>query len=440
MRDYFLTIADTLGGMLRGTERFTCAYSGESTDFVRFNRGRVRQAGHVVQRCISVDLIAGRRHATGTLTLSDNVDVDRTRLTDLVGDLRRIRAQVEDDPYLLYATEVNSGERSDLNLLPTGAEMMERLLMQADGHDLVGILASGVIHSGFANSFGQRNWHSRHSFNVDWSLYLHTDKAVKGRYAGYEWDDSALAKHILNSSGQLDALGRSTKTLAPGRYRSFLAPPAVDAIMGALAWGGFSMRDHRNGTSPLMRMVEQDVRMHPAVTITENTAEGVAPDFDPAGFIRPPSVTLIDGGSFRDCLVSARSAAEYQVSGTAATEDEAPLSIDVAPGGLPDKSVLTSLDCGLYIGNLWYLNYSDRNAARMTGMTRFATFWVEDGRIVAPVQVMRFDDSLYHLFGDRLVDLTVERQLFLDPETYGARSYRSARLPGILVDGMNLTL
>lgn len=40
---------------------------------------------------------------------------------------------------------------------------------------------------------------------------------------------------------------------------------------------------------------------------------------------------------------------------------------------------------------LWYLNFSDRPGGRITGMTRFASFWVEDGRIVAPLNVMRFD-------------------------------------------------
>ena len=49
---------------------------------------------------------------------------------------------------------------------------------------------------------------------------------------------------------------------------------------------------------------------------------------------------------------------------------------------------------GVYIGNLGYLNYSDRTAGRMTGMTRFATFWVEDGQVVAPLNVMRFDDTI----------------------------------------------
>ena len=35
----------------------------------------------------------------------------------------------------------------------------------------------------------------------------------------------------------------------------------------------------------------------------------------------------------------------------------------------------------------------------LTGMTRFATFWVEDGRIQGPVGTMRFDDSLYDFLG-----------------------------------------
>ena len=61
--------------------------------------------------------------------------------------------------------------------------------------------------------------------------------------------------------------------------------------------------------------------------------------------------------------------------------------------------MLAALGTGLYIGNLWYLNYSDRPAGRMTGMTRFATFWVEGGRIVAPVTPLRFDDTLYRMLG-----------------------------------------
>ena len=110
------------------------------------------------------------------------------------------------------------------------------------------------------------------------------------------------------------------------------------------------------------------------------------------------------------------------------------------PAAWAAEPVLERLGTGLCIGNLWYLNYSDRNDCRITGMTRFGTFGVEDGEPVAPVEVMRFDDSLYHLFGDRLEGLTAERELILSTETYGGRSVASSLLPGVLVAGIELAL
>jgi len=101
---------------------------------------------------------------------------------------------------------------------------------------------------------------------------------------------------------------------------------------------------------------------------------------------------------------------------------------------------LSRLETGLYINNLHYLNYSDRPNCRMTGMTRFATFWVENGNISAPLNVMRFDETLYRLFGINLIGLTTEREFMLDPTTYGSRSTFSARMPGALIEDFALTL
>ncbi|HJQ62548.1 MAG TPA: metallopeptidase TldD-related protein, partial [Burkholderiales bacterium] len=178
----------------------------------------------------------------------------------------------------------------------------------------------------------------------------------------------------------------------------------------------------------------------PGVTLRERTADGVAPQFQDEGFVKPPSVTLIDGGRLGDPLVSPRSAKEYGLTTNAPNAGESPESLDMAAGGLATDDALVALDTGLYIGNLWYLNYSDRPAGRITGMTRFATFWVEGGRIVAPVTPMRFDDTIYRMLGENLIDLTRERELLLDASTYEARSTRSARLPGALLRALRFTL
>jgi predicted Zn-dependent protease len=187
-------------------------------------------------------------------------------------------------------------------------------------------------------------------------------------------------------------------------------------------------------------MSEGGETVSPEFTLSENTAGGIAPNFDSKGFIKPDEVVLIDRGKFKDYLISPRSAKEYGVATNGAAPWEAPQSADVAAGQIPTADVLARLGTGAYVNNLWYLNYSDRPACRMTGMTRFATFWIENGRIVAPLNVMRFDESFYRMFGSNLVGLTQEREMILSSETYGGRSVGSARLPGALIDDFAFTL
>ncbi len=76
----------------------------------------------------------------------------------------------------------------------------------------------------------------------------------------------------------------------------------------------------------------------------------------------------------------------------------------------------------------------------MTGMTRFASVWVEDGRIAAPLNAMRFDDTVYRVLGEQLEALTRERDLIPDGDTYAERSTTSMRTPGALVRDFALTL
>ena len=91
-------------------------------------------------------------------------------------------------------------------------------------------------------------------------------------------------------------------------------------------------------------------------------------------------------------------------------------------GTLPADQILTQLDRGLYLSNLHYLNWSDRVGGRITGMTRYACFWVEAGEIVAPIQDLRFDDSLYAFWGENLEALTESQELIPEIGTYEARS------------------
>jgi predicted Zn-dependent protease len=440
MQAYFHRIADLLDSRLRGEERYTCQFGCEDSDFVRLNRGRVRQAGNVLERKLTVDLIDGQRHAGGTVTLTGDFEEDEFRTTHLVEELRATLPLLPEDPHFLYNTEPRSSEHIGEDRLGDSRENVAQALALAEGMDLVGIFAAGAIHSGFANSLGQRNWFTSHSYNFDWSLYQEGDKAIKSNNAGFAWDAESFRSKLASASEQLSVLARTPKEIRPGRYPVFLEPAAVREVVDLLGWGGFGLEAHRSKATVFLHMVEGEARLSPKVNLVENTADGVAPNFDGVGFIRPPRVPLIEGGAYSGCLVSARSAKEYGVPTNGASDQEMPASVDMAGGELARAEALDKLGTGIHVSNLWYLNYSDRPACRITGMTRFATFWVEGGRIVAPLKVMRFDESLYRMFGECLMDLTAERDFMLDESTYFGRSTSSARLPGALIDEFTFTL
>jgi predicted Zn-dependent protease len=440
MQAYFYELADALCAQAASDEVLLLRFGGETSDFIRFNRSRVRQAGSVTQGYLTMELINGQRHAAASVTVSMAKETDLARLCETLGILRDQLPHLPEDPYLLYATEVRSGEQHGENNLPQRDVPLAAILKAGAGRDMVGIYAQGPIFAGFANSLGQKNWFATHSFSLDWSFYHAADKAVKSTYAGFTWSDATFEGKVAAATEQLAMLSRPATTISPGSYRVYLTPTALAEFVDVLCWEGFSLKAHRTKTTPFLKMTEEGATLSPALTITENTADGIAPNFQSQGFIRPDQVALIAGGRYRECLVSPRSGKEYGVNPNGATAGEQPSSLDMAAGDVPSEDVLKRLDTGVYISQTWYLNFSDQPSCRITGMTRFATFWVEQGSIVAPLNVMRFDETGFRAFGDNLLGLTAERDFLPDPSTYGGRSTTSARLPGALIEGFTFTL
>lgn len=435
----FKALVQWLKDALRETEQFTLSYAAEASEFIRFNHAKVRQAGQVQQASVHFKLIDNGRHADLSITLSNDPEVDRQRLADGLQQLRETLPLLPADPYLmLNHTHWQSHHVQD-QPLPGSEQVVEEIGRAGAGLDLVGIYAAGPISRGFASSGGAFGWHQANSFNFDFSLFHENGEAVKASYAGHAWDSQAFALRFQQAREQLEFLGRPLRTLAPGQYRAYLAPAALEEIMGMLAWGGFSAQSIASKHSPLQKLYAGDAALNPLVSLDEQVSGSLSPAFSDEGYPRS-DLSLIAAGSANAQLINSRSAAEYGLTTNGAGSGEYPSALNMAPGRLSQQEILKQLGTGLYISNLWYLNYSDLPAARMTGLTRFATFWVEDGQIQGPVSTMRFDDSLYSLLGSQLEDLTQEREMILSTSTYGQRSTGSSHLPGALVKGLTLTL
>lgn len=438
-REYFHSLFDRLANGLRSGEHLLCNFLGEQSDFVRLNANRVRQAGEVRQFELALNLVSDHRSSAKAMSnVSGMIEADTDHCLRMIASLRDQIDSVPEDPYLLINRDIQDSESIGANQLPPAKEAIEGIIATSRRLDLVGLYASGRICRGFANSFGQRNWYERSSFIFDWSSFLENNKAVKSRYAGFRWDQTEFERRTRRIKQDMELLARPERSISPGRYRVFLAPAAVQELMSIVSWQGFGAKVHQTRQSSLLKLARGIEQLNPAVHLVENNRGGLAPDFTRTGFIKPPRVDLIRQGRHAGLLVNSRSAKEYGL--TVNADSEYPGSLEMAAGALAEQDILNSLNTGLYISNLWYTNYSDPNECKITGMTRYACFRIENGQITAPINPMRFDESLYRMLGPNLLAITRGQEWILSSDTYLRRSVSSMRMPGLLIDDFNFTL
>src|SRR5436190_7950875 len=209
MKEQFYGIAARLEKALAPGETLLCNLSAERSDFVRFNKALVRQAGSVEQMYLTLKLVRDGRQASATIALAGSAD-DSSIAVETLARVRDAVGDVPVDPWLLINDRPQSTDTERHGTVLPAQEVVEQTLRFAKGADLVGFYAGGTMYRGFANSLGQRNWHEVDSFNFDWSIYRQAerassegrDQAVKASYAGFGWSPVDFAAKMQRAATQ----------------------------------------------------------------------------------------------------------------------------------------------------------------------------------------------------------------------------------------------
>ncbi|QLE43236.1 TldD/PmbA family protein [Nostoc sp. C052] len=421
-------------------EQFTVRLSSEISQFTRFNHAKVRQTGCVADGWIELTLMKEQRNSVRQFPFTGNWEVDWQLAYTALQELRDELILLPIDPYLVLPSgnntsrEINSGNLLAAEaVVPTVLELVAEL-------DFTGIYAGGVVIKGYGDSSGQKHWFATDSFTLDYSLFSTSGQAVKGTFAGSDWDESAYIAKISEAKKQLELLARPVKELPRGQYKTYFAPAAVADLLLMLSWGSVSEADIQQGNSSLAALWRKEKQLSTAFNLKENFQRGLVPRFNELGEIAAPELSVIEKGYLVNTLVNSRTAKEYQKIANGANGSETLRAPEVSPGNLVFEQILPSLDTGLYVSNLHYLNWSDRHTGRITGMTRYACFWVENGEIIAPIENLRFDESLYRFWGENLVDLTTFQEFIPEVGTYESRQLGGSLVPGMLVEDFTYTL
>ena len=448
-RDFFRTLAQQTFSHLISHEReaLTLQLSGEDTHYLRFNGARVRQTGTVRQTTLTATFQlrdtpqSPIREAVLSVELSGDIKTDALLIRDLMPNLRTLAQSVPANPHSAWPGPPEESEENHSGQTLSLEEAPRVLLAPARGLDFTGIHAAGIVLRAVATSTGIFHWFTTELTSIDYSVVASSGRAIKDTWAGRRFDSDSYIKKIQAARALLPILEQAPRQVPRGEHRTFLAPAAVADLIAMFSWGTIGEGPIRQGDSALAKIRTGEVPgFSPLFSLREDFTTGSVPRFNGRGELAPSTLALFEQGRFTHALVNTRSAREYQVAGNQANEGES-LRAPVMQGGqLPFAQASEALGTGLWLSNLHYLNWSDQQSGRITGMTRHACLWVEDGKPVAPIENLRFDDTLFRLLGSELEALTCEMEAQPETGTYAERQLGSCITPGALLKAMRYTL
>jgi predicted Zn-dependent protease len=435
----FNRVCERLFSQLQPEEYLIVQLRAENTHFIRFNNAKVRQSGIVIDGEVSLKFITNQRINSANFPLTGDVYTDLDTAEEILAYLRSEISSLPEDPYIILPQ--NQGESHEVysGKLLSPELAVEEILTPVQGLDFTGLYAGGAIIRANYNSLGQKHWFATDSFFIDYSLINANHKAIKGIFSCRDWDLSLYKHQIAYNLEQLKKLDLPVKEIKPGNYRTYLAPAAVADLLSMFSWGGISEASLQQGDSALAKL-KQGRYLSPFFNLKENFSSGNVPRFNDLGEMSAMELPLIVEGKLVNTLISSRTALEYGLKSNYANSSEALRAPEIASGSLTETDILSAIGTGLYISNLHYLNWSDRTLGRITGMTRYGCFWVENGEITATIKDLRFDDSLYSFFGGNLLALTDLREFIPRTGTYESRSLGGVLVPGALVNNFTFTL
>ncbi len=444
-KEIYNTICSQVYNTLQEGEDLTIYMEGENSQYFRFNDSKIRQTGIIEDYNVTLSLYHGKKSLQATTTISSDIDYSVKNLISEINGLRDPLSLIPENNFTAFPEKFDSLEVYRQGDLPDREEILDSLMGIIDSDNLTGVWTSGKIFRASSTSKGTHHWFEKDSFIFDFSLIDAKENMVKILYPGSDWNRDDFIAAFDDASKRLQLMDKPKLELKPGKYRVWFEPHAVADFVDMLNWNGVSEASLRNGSSCLLKMRKDNVRLSEKFSLDESFDRKSTASFNSRSEISG-NVSLIKHGILENTLINSKTALEYGLSSNYA-EDVNSWGIGEylrAPfmhgGDIKLDERLEKLGTGIFISNIHYLNWSDNLGGRITGLTRYACYWVEDGRMIAPIKTMRFDDSFYNFFGDNLeaVGETVLSRPVI--ETYDGRNPGETTCPGILVNDFELTL
>jgi predicted Zn-dependent protease len=214
---------------------------------------------------------------------------------------------------------------------------------------------------------------------------------------------SAARLDVAGSVARAVAQARASRgrtELPAGRYEVVLGAEATGELLGFLPDAGFSGTLAAAGIGITARAGQPL-----AAELVDVADDGGADTGLPIGFdiegVTKRRVPFFTAGRVGEAVTDLATAAALGRPSTghahiAREQVPEPTAANIVMAGGPhsEDELIAQVERGVYLQRFWYTRLVDRVAGTITGVTRDACFLIEDGRLTAPLDGMRFTESV----------------------------------------------
>lgn len=238
---------------------------------------------------------------------------------------------------------------------------------------------------------------------------------------------------IHNLTAKVKAAQNEIVDVEPGKYEVILAPRAI-----GMFWAFLSFGMHAKTLDAKMSFFEnkENQKIFPENINLEDdphNSDLVNFNYDSNGHIYN-SLSLIENGVFKNFMVDNYYGRKLnkEINGA----EGSALVMKTGKTNLAD--MIKSIDKGLFISNLHYMNFINFKETSVTGLTRDGTFLIENGKITKVVNNLRYTEKI----SDIINSITaIEANSYPIPSSsnYDTFSINSFKMPHVKVEDFKIS-
>lgn len=389
-------IFEVFDKVLKGTDDVQLTFAMDKAIFIRYANSYIHQNSIFNDIKIFVQVVNKNRVATSFAPY-----LEPKLIKKAIKDARKIAKvskPIDDLPEFVSNSSAKSTEDIERKIdLKLCFKLVKRIIKKAGKYPAYGILKSGNVSWAIANSKGLRIFQSVPMDYV--SIILMNGK--HSSFKSFNRLDFDL-EEIIDMRKKI-IFRSEPSTIEPGEYTVILESPAVASIiehMGYLSFNAKSVYEKMSFFEENKKVFSDNVTIYD----DKDYISGFPFNFDAEGIERK-KVTIIERGICKNVTCDRYYGKKIGKETTGHSRGQIiagpiPVHLVMEKGKKSLKDIISSVENGIYVSNFHYVNTVRPVDVTLTGMTRYGTFLIKNGRITKPLKNLRFTQSMVEAFSN----------------------------------------